>query len=595
MVRVYRDAIKTKERRERVKRVVFFCFLFLVCATTAVVFGVDLVLAQEEGQIVHDAEYYILYEQNGEKWAAEDKELDAKLAELETKFGQKPNIVHIMWDDTSFGDVGIPAISKIRGFETPALNTMAEEGILFTRMYTEPGCTPSRAATATGRLAVRSGMYSIGFPIEYSGIRAEEVTIAELLSEAGYATAFYGKWHLGDIEQSYPHNQGFDETLFAVYNQVMSIFNQIGEGANAVMGLKEEMLPKDPYKLDDSFIPKGYVMTIEGKKGEQGREWGDTSHETYLKIDPECQRRTLDFIRRNTEAKKPFYVAYWPMLTSFIPSPKKLSLSRGLYTDAMQFNVDAFIGEVMEELKKLGVAENTLLIAMADNGPMSHNPPPGLGMTEIIFRGGKGDFLEGGVRVPAFGWWPVVIEPKQIVGDIIHETDLYTTFARLAGAANHIPTDRIVDGLDQTALLLKGDTHGRRDHIFIYAGPVLAATVKGDIKRHWISGDPTEASGIGAAYYYLPHDTREKNPMLVNMLHFNEAFKRMRKRHELWKKKYPDSSRAHGPAFTGLANARPETKALANPPVDLEKLPFDPLEYIDYELPYEKMDPDLGQ
>ena len=547
------------------------------------------------GKIVHDAEYYIVYEQNGDRWAVEDKALDKKLAELKKKHGQPPNIVHIMWDDTSFGDVGIPAISKIRGFETPSINKMAEEGILFTRMYTEPGCTPSRAAVVTGRNAVRSGMYSIGFPVEYSGLREEEVTMAEVLSEAGYATAFYGKWHLGDIEQSYPHNQGFDETMFSVYNQVMSIFNETGEAGNAILGLKEEMLVKNPYKLDDTFIPKGYVMTIEGKKGELGREWGKITNEDYLKSEAEFQKRTLDFIRRNAEAKKPFYVANWPLLTSFVPSPKKLTVSRGLYTDTMQFNVDAFIGQIMDELEKLGIAENTLLIVMADNGPMSHNPPPGLGMSETIFRGGKGDFLEGGVRVPAFAWWPGVIEPGQIVGDIISETDLYTTFARLAGATKYIPTDRIIDGLDQTALLLKGDTHGRRDHVFIYQGPELGASVKGDIKKHWISSDPGAKSGIGAAYYNLLLDPREHTPMLVNMLHVNESFKRMRARHELWKKKYPHASRAHGPAFTGLANARPETKALANPPVDLKKLPFDPLEYIEHELPYDGMDPGLGQ
>lgn len=129
---------------------------------------------QAKDRIVHDAEYFILKAQNGEKWKAEDGELDKELAALREKYGQPPNIIHILWDDTSFGDVGIPAISKIRGFETPNINQMAEEGILFTRMYTEPGCTPSRAA-------VRSGMYRIGVPIEYSGISEEEVTIAEVL------------------------------------------------------------------------------------------------------------------------------------------------------------------------------------------------------------------------------------------------------------------------------------------------------------------------------------------------------------------------------------------------------------------------------
>lgn len=549
-----------------------------------------------KGKIIHDAEYYILEAQNGKRWAVEDGQLDKTLSELRKKYGTPPNIIHVMWDDTSFGDVGIPAISKIRGFETPSINRMAEEGILFTRMYTEVGCTPSRAAVLTGRLAVRSGMYRIGFPIEHSGMRAEEVTIAEVLSEAGYATAFYGKLHLGDIEQSYAHNQGFDETLFGVYNQVFSLFNEVGEGANALLGLKEEMLVPDPYKLDNNFVPKGYVGYIEGKKGEAGLEWRGTAKEDYDALDPETKVRAMAFIKRNAEAKKPFFVAWWPMLTSFIPSPKKQTLNRGLYTDNMQYNVDAFIGELMDELKKLGIAENTLLIAMADNGPMAHNPPPGLGMTETIFRGGKGDFTEGGVRVPAFAWWPGVIKPGQIVGDMIHEVDLFTTFARLGGGLKNVPVDRIIDGQDQTALFLNGDTHGRRDYVHIYSGPNLGATVKGNIKRHWINSDPTAASGLGAAFYDLLSDTREKNPMLVNMLHVTEEFMRMRKRHEIWKKKYPDAPRAHAVAFTGLANARPETKALSEAPGGVKDLPFDVKEVIEYELPWEfHVDPDVGQ
>jgi arylsulfatase len=420
-------------------------------------------LAQNgSAKIVHDAEYYVLEAQNGKRWAAEDRTLDAKLAELRKKYGQPPNIIHIMWDDTGFGDVGIPAISKIRGFESPSIDRMAREGMMFTRMYTEVGCTPSRSACMTGRYAVRSSTYDIGFPIHNEGLSGKEVTVAEVLSQSGYATAFYGKWHLGDIEESYPHNQGFDETLFTPYNQVTSLQNQMGEGANAVIGLMEEMLPKDPYKLDDTILPTGWVQVIEGKKGELGQEWGDTSHETFLKVDPECHTRSLKFIQKNAVAKKPFYVAYWPNMTSFIPSPNKVTVARGLYQDGFTANVDNYIGRLMDRLQELGIADNTLVVAMADNGPMAHNPPPGLGMTETIFRGGKGDFLEGGVRVPAFAWWPGVVEAGQLVGDIVHETDLYTTFARLAESKDAIPTDRIVDGLDQTALLLKGDTHGRR-------------------------------------------------------------------------------------------------------------------------------------
>ncbi len=549
--------------------------------------------------IVHDAEYYILEAQNGQRWAAEDREIGARLAALRQKYGRPPNLIHIMWDDTAYGDVGIPAIQKVRGLKTPNLNRLSDEGILFTRMYTEVGCTPSRAACVTGRLAIRSGMYNIGMLREQHGMRAEEVTMAEVLSKAGYATAFHGKWHLGDIEESYPHKQGFDEAFFTGYNQILSLNTRMAEGANASIGLFEDMLPPDPYRLDDTFVTKGWVQIAEGTKGGATRQWGDNSHENYLKIDPEAQRRTLDFIERNAKAKRPFYIANWPNMTSFIPNPKKTSQARSILQDGLEGNIDPFVGRIMAKLKELGIAENTLVICMADNGPMSHNPPPGLGMAETIYRGGKGDFLEGGVRVPAFAWWPGVVKPGQCVGDIIHETDLFTTFARLAGATRHIPGDRVVDGVDQTSLLINGDTHSRRDHVFIYAGPRLGATVKGNYKRHWISSDPVgEASGIPAAFYFLPADPREATPMLVNLIHLKSPFNRMKLRHDLWKKKYPDSTEKHGIPWTGIENATPEVRALANPPASLKNLPFDPLEYIEHldELPFDpNADPSIGQ
>ena len=195
--------------------------MILVLAVLAFVFGTGM--AEEKVKIVHDAEYYIIEVQNGEKWAAEDKELDKKLAELRKEYGTPPNIIHYMWDDQPPMAFGDPIYQKIRGYETPHLNKLAEEGMIFARMYTEPGCTPSRAASLTGQNAIRTGTYEIGFPIEYTGLAAENVTTAEVLSQAGYATGFYGKLHLGDIEESYPHNQGFDEALWAVYNQVTSL------------------------------------------------------------------------------------------------------------------------------------------------------------------------------------------------------------------------------------------------------------------------------------------------------------------------------------------------------------------------------------
>ena len=571
-------------------------------ATTSIVsalLAVTTCWGQSSPSIVHDAEYYVLEAQNRAKWSAQNEGIDAKLKALKEKFGTPPNIVHVMWDDTAYGDVGIPAIQKVRGLNTPNLNQMARQGIMFTRMYTEVGCTPSRAACMTGRHPVRNAMYNIGMLREMHGLRDSEVTLAEVLSDAGYATAFHGKWHLGDIEESYAHNQGFDEAFFTGYNQILSLWSRRGEAANATMGLYEDMLPADPYKMDDTFITKGWAQVIEGKKGEQARQWGDNSHDTYDKIDPEAQSRTLEFIERNAKAGKPFYVANWPMMSSFLPKPEKISTSRSLLQDGLEGNIDPFVGKLMAKLKELGIAENTLVVCMADNGPMSHNPPPGCGFAETIFRGGKGDFLEGGVRVPAQAWWPGTIAEDQLVGDIIHEADLYTTFARLAGATKGIPTDRVIDGIDQTSLLLNGDTHSHRDHVFIYAGPNLGATVKGNYKRHWLSSDPIgESSGIPAGFYFLPSDPREKTPLMVNLIHLKSPFNRMRIRHELWKKKYPDLTEKHGIPWTGIENASAEIKAQWQAPVDLKDLPFDPLEFVEHldDLPFDRnADPGLGQ
>ena len=139
----------------------------------------------QNSKIIHDAEYYILKAQHGEKWAREDADLNKKLAALKKKHGKTPNIVHIMWDDTAVGEIGVPQIQASRGFKTPNMNKFAEEGQYYSRMYTEPSCTPTRAAFQTGRHAVRSGMYTVSFPYEYGGMSEKETTIAEIVASGG--------------------------------------------------------------------------------------------------------------------------------------------------------------------------------------------------------------------------------------------------------------------------------------------------------------------------------------------------------------------------------------------------------------------------
>jgi arylsulfatase len=227
-------------------------------------------------------------------------------------------------------------------------------------------------------------------------------------------------------------------------------------------------------------------------------------------------------------------------------------------------------------LKAAGVYENTLVILMADNGPMTHNGPPG--MVETLYRGGKGDYFEGGVRVPALARWPGVIEPGQIVGDIIHITDLFTTFAALGGALDAIPRDRIIDGVNQTALLLEGDGESRRDYVHIYTGPELAATVKGRYKKHWTGSKPGLS---GPEFYDLFNDPREHSGILLPMFPAKSMFNHMKTRHLLMKEKYPDKGQNRDFPFKNIANARPETIEASKSRVRKGDVPFDPRDVIE--------------
>lgn len=544
----------------------------------------------QNAEIIHDAEFYILKAQKDADWAEQDKELNTKLEALRTKYGKPPNIIHIMWDDTAVGEIGIPEIQKARGWETPQMNQLAADGINFMRMYTETSCTPTRGAIMTGRIPHRNGMHNVGFPYHYGGLAAEEVTIGEVLSEAGYATAFYGKAHLGDIEASYLTNQGFDEAMWSPYNQVPSLYTPQGQMAVlAPAVMMPEMFPEDPYDMDDGWRPRGYIWALEGTKGGAVREVGDPpDHDSYMELEDEFWKRSTEFIRKNAESEKPFFLALWPQLTSFLGFPDRATASGGLLQESLA-RMDVRVGEMIMELERLGIAENTLVILMADNGPMVHNGP--VGMTDTLYRGGKGDYLDGALRVPAIAWWPGVIEPGQVVGDIIHATDLFTTFARLGGALDHVPTDRIIDGIDQTALFLEGDTHSRRDHVFIYTGDIFAAIVKGRYKRHLIGGKPGLS---GPEFFDLYNDPREQFGMMLPMFPANPMFRHMQTRHLLWQERYPNRPMARDFPFKGVENARPETLRSSQSRVPAGELPFDPQEVVQKLPGWDNIDRDWG-
>jgi arylsulfatase A-like enzyme len=513
--------------------------------------------------IVHDGEYYFVQAQHKDAWAKEDVEVEARLAEIRKKNGGKrPNILYVLIDDVSFGQMGNRAMNYVTGISTPRINEFATEGVSIMRMYTEPSCTPTRAAMLTGRHPVRVGIKEVKVALVGEGLSEDEVTIAEVLSKAGYNTSHIGKWHQGDIEEAYPHNQGFDYAAFPLHQQVqLSLMSKEGAQSNNLLGWHHKTQSGE-FALDNNFKPKGLVTGVEGKKGEEAREIDlkpgeEWTQAHYIEMNERYQRQTLEQLQRLAKQDDPFYLQYWPLwpLNFVHDGEQNVSQNGGFHAEKLQL-IDGWIGEIFDEVDRLGIADNTLIVLMADNGLMYHFEGTS-GLTQLIYRGGKTNHLEGGVRVDAFARWPGVIEAGSAAGDIVHVSDLYTTFARVAQATKYIPRDRVIDGIDQTALLLNGEHHGRRDYVYIYENERLRSIVKQEFKMH-IPGPGVPAAAAGV--YNLYRDPREEHPEIGIALWSGASFQDMAKRHMMTISKSPHAKLGKGRPYGGIENLRPESK-----------------------------------
>ena len=543
---------------------------YLASACALVALATTPFAMAQDAPIVRDAEYRILERQHGDRWAAEDTEIDAKLAEFRERNGGKPpNILYILLDDVGFGEFGMPDLDVIRGYSTPHISSFATEAMSMMRMYTEPSCTPTRVAMMTGRHPVRTGFDEAKAVPEGEGLAAREVTLAEVLSEAGYASAHIGKWHLGDIEESYAINQGFDYAEHPLHQQAqLALMNTTSTVEGNISGVNMT-LRSDELELDKTFRidPFAMVYGIVGEKGGKPREvhmepGQQFTQQDYLDMEHRYKESTLEQLGRLAAGDKPFFLQYWPMLPiSFTRSDieQAKTLNGGPIAESI-VEVDGWIGEILDRVEELGIADNTIVVIMGDNGPFMEFVEKS-GQSDRIYRGGKTEHLEGGVRVNAYVRWPDVIEAGSRAKDITHVSDLFTTFARLAGADAGIPRDRIIDGVDQSSLWLLGETHGRRDYVFIYEGFVLKSLVKQQYKMHL---PPPGGNPILASMYDLYRNPREDRPQdsILVGVGFGANFSLMAQRHLGMKKLYPDLAPGHGELYGGIENLRPETKAL---------------------------------
>jgi arylsulfatase len=513
--------------------------------------------------IIHDGEYYFLKSQYGEQWAKEDKQIDAKLADIRKRnSGKPPNIVYVLIDDVSFGQMGNRAMNYVTGIDTPNINEFASQGMSLMRMYTEPSCTPTRAAFLTGRHPVRTGLKEVKVALVGEGLAAKEVTIAEVLGKAGYSSSHVGKWHQGDIEQSYAHNQGFDYAAFPLHQQVqLSLMTREGAEANNMFGWYQGTQSGE-FAVDKNFKPRGLVTGVEAVKGgdakevdlKPGEQWTQAH---YHAMNVRYQKQAVEQLNKLARGDKPFFLQYWPLYPLNFVHDQEQNQSRngGFMAEKLQL-LDSWMGEFFEQIDKLGIADNTIVVFMADNGLMYHYEGPS-GLNQLIYRGGKTQHLEGGVRVDAFVRWPGVIDAGSYAGDIVHVTDLFTTFATIAQADQYIPRDRVIDGLDQTALLLNGEHHGRRDYVYIYENESLRSVVKQEFKMHVPGpGVPAAAAGV----YNVYRDPREMHPLIGLALWSGASYQDMVKRHMMTIMKYPHAKQGTGAPYGGISNLRPETQ-----------------------------------
>ncbi|MBS0361573.1 MAG: arylsulfatase [Proteobacteria bacterium] len=381
---------------------------------------------------------------------------------------RQPNIVFMLVDNYGYGDLGCYGGGELRGVATPRVDRLASQGVRLTNFNVEPECTPSRSAFLTGRMPIRSGTSAVELAGGKDGLAPWEYTLAELLSDAGYSTALFGKWHLGSSEGRFPTNQGFDEWF--------GIPRSSGE-VNWV--------------LQPGFDPKEYQLqsVMEGKKGEPSRAIRPYDRAARALMDREITDRATAYIARKAKEDKPFFL-YIPFTLPHDPPlthPDFTKPNRSQYQNAMD-EIDHNAGRVIDAIDAAGIGEDTIVVFTSDNGPQTFQ---GIGVDfggqsdSGPFRGEFPSGWEGAVRVPCVIRWPGRAKPGRVSNQIVSLLDFYRTFATLAGAADRVPTDRAIDSIDQSGFLFGDQATSDRDHLMIFHDNKLLAIKWPNFKMHF--------------------------------------------------------------------------------------------------------------
>lgn len=365
----------------------------------------------------------------------------------------KPNIVFVLCDNVGWGDFSCYGGST----PTPRIDRLAAGGIQFNNYTVESQCTPTRSAILTGRQSVRCGTYKVPYPGQgESGLVPWEYTIAELLSDAGYATSLWGKWHCGETEGRLPTDQGFDE-WWGYKNSV----DEAGWTSYATFNAIAKAVGVEPPQI------------WEGKKGSKSTEVRELNLEVRPFLDEMIVGKATDYIKRHAKDDKPFftYVALSHMHPPEAAHPDfdQTDPSRlGGYADIIA-EMDYRVGQIVDCVDGAGIGDNTIIVFSSDNAAGLISAPPG-GGSSGPFRGG---FFtppwEGSMRVPAIVRCPGMVPEGLITAEMLSCHDWYKTFAALAGASDKVPADRPMDGVDASDFL-RGQSEATGRDILLFFG-----------------------------------------------------------------------------------------------------------------------------
>lgn len=404
----------------------------------------------------------------------------------------RPNILVIMPDDVGYWNIG--AYSHGMMVPTPNIDRLAEEGMLFTDHYSQPSCTPTRAAFITGQLPIRTGLTTVSFPGSPIGLDGRDPTLAEVLKPLGYRTGQFGKNHLGDLNSHLPTVHGFDEFYGNLYH------------LNTEEEPELRMWPKDE-GFDTRYRPRGVLDCVatavdnteapaDSRFGPWGRQQctdtGPLTTKRMETVDDEFFGRAETFITKAAEAKEPFFVWLAPsrmhIYTHLRPESRYLAAPISSEFDIYGSGImehDAQVGGVLDLLDTLQIADKTIVVFTTDNGAMVAWYPDG-GATP--FRGEKATTWEGGVRVPLLIRWPGKIAPSSVSNGIQAMEDLFTTLAAAAGAGDVVTKLReeagvCIDGVDNLAHWTEGAPSARNWNIYYNEGDLTAVRI-GPWKSH---------------------------------------------------------------------------------------------------------------